>query len=58
MARILMLDALPAPRMIRTVGGMRRVAAQLEADRELGGGAIAHLRTSVGECEPRRAAIS
>jgi bacterioferritin len=54
MARILMLDALPAPRMIRTVGGMRRVAAQLEADRELGGGAIAHLRTSVGECEPRR----
>ena len=54
MARILMLDAVPAPRMIRTAGGMRSVPEQLEADRELVGGAIAHLRTSVGECEPRR----
>lgn len=54
MARILMLDAVPAPRMIRTAGGMRSVPEQLEADRELVGGAIAHLRTSVGECEQRR----
>ncbi len=54
MACILMLDAVPARRMIRTVGGMRSVPEQLEADRELVGGAIAHLRTSIRECEPRR----
>lgn len=58
MARILMLDAVPAPRLLREVGGMRTVPEQIEADRELVGGAIAHLRTSVGVCEQHRDFVS
>ncbi|HRP28117.1 MAG TPA: bacterioferritin [Burkholderiaceae bacterium] len=54
MARILMLDGLPAPKMMHAVGGLRNVPEQFEADRELVGAAIVHLRTSIGECEQRR----
>lgn len=54
MARILMQGGVPAPKMLRAVGGMRSVPEQFEADRELVGGAIVHLRTSIGECEPHR----
>lgn len=50
-ARILLLGAVPAPRLLRVVGGARSVPEQIEADRELVGSAITHLRTSVGECE-------
>lgn len=58
MARILMLDAVPAPRLLREVGGMRTVPEQIEADRELVGSAMAHLRTSVAECESSRDFVS
>ena len=53
-ARILLLGAVPAPKLLREVGGMRTVPEQIEADRDLVGGAIVHLRKSIGECERSR----
>lgn len=58
MARILLLGAVPAPRLLTEVGGARSVPEQIEADRELVGRAIAHLRQSVGECERSRDFVS
>lgn len=58
MARILMQGGVPAPKMIHAVGGMPSVPEQIEADRQLVGSAIVHLRTSIGECEQRRDFVS